>query len=99
MSEIVFACPGCGQTLQAPPELAGETTECPSCAQALIVPALDNQTPEPEQTEPDTGDSAAVSEPPPACPDCGATLAPEAVLCVECGYHLKLRKKISTEFS
>jgi hypothetical protein len=32
-----------------------------------------------------------------ACPSCGAFLAPEAVLCVECGYNRKSGKKLQVE--
>jgi hypothetical protein len=32
-----------------------------------------------------------------ACPSCGALLAPESVLCVECGYNRKTGKKMGVE--
>lgn len=38
VSQFKFACPVCGQHLQARAEEAGETTECPSCFKELTVP-------------------------------------------------------------
>lgn len=32
----------------------------------------------------------------PNCPSCGAAMADGAVLCVQCGYHLKLGRKLET---
>ncbi len=35
-------------------------------------------------------------EPPPnACPSCGATLDPEAVLCVQCGYDVRAKRRVT----
>src|SRR5262245_25411588 len=33
---------------------------------------------------------------PPGCPSCGAPLATDAVLCISCGYHLKLERHLAT---
>ena len=38
VSQFKFACSNCGQHLQARPDEAGRTTECPSCFKKLIVP-------------------------------------------------------------
>jgi len=38
VSAFKFACPVCGQHLQARAEEAGQTTECPSCFKKLTVP-------------------------------------------------------------
>ncbi len=99
MADIEFNCPACGQVLEAPEEMAGETIECPSCEveisipksvqeDALVLPNLPNV----QVTSPE----AASTEN--SCPECGNGLADGAVLCVACGFHLKLGKKISTEF-
>jgi len=37
---ITFACPHCGQNVDADEDMAGTTTECPSCARQLTVPPL-----------------------------------------------------------
>lgn len=88
MSDILFACPACGQSLQTPPEYAGQTTECPACSQAMVIP----EPPQEDPTEPAAAPAAG-------CPDCGAELPPDSVLCLQCGYHLTLKKKLTTEFS
>lgn len=102
MAEIEFNCPECGQVLEAPDEMAGESLACPSCDAPITIP--DSPAPESdaapifpnlpnlEGNEPYTETAENV------CPDCGAALRPDVVLCVQCGFHLKLGKKISTEF-
>ena len=35
-------------------------------------------------------------EQPETCPSCGAAISEEAVLCVKCGYHLKLKTHLAT---
>lgn len=87
MPEIRFACPACNEILEAPDDLAGEAVECPTCGQSMSVP---------------TAGAGSADEPAPTaakCPGCGAGLEPDAVLCVACGYHMTLGRKISTEFS
>ena len=39
MADINFDCPHCGQNLDAPPDMAGESLECPACEEAITVPA------------------------------------------------------------
>jgi len=39
MPDINFNCPNCNQNLDAPPEMAGETIECPSCTKAIVIPS------------------------------------------------------------
>jgi hypothetical protein len=93
MPDIEFVCPGCEQTLEAPAEMAGEVIECPSCQTAMTIPAAE----EPMPGEPEEGAEAPDGEQP-VCPACGNELAAGAVLCVQCGYHTELGKRISTEF-
>jgi len=38
MSDIVFNCPSCNQTLEAPPEMAGQSLACPNCNNSLTIP-------------------------------------------------------------
>lgn len=102
MADIEFNCPECGQVLEAPSEMAGESLACPSCDAPITIPQP--SAPEPDEApifpnlpnvegnEPYTETAENV------CPECGATLQADAVLCVQCGFHLKLGKKISTEF-
>jgi DNA-directed RNA polymerase subunit RPC12/RpoP len=90
MAELSFKCPGCEQPLEAPEELAGETVECPTCGRPIAVPSGK------ASSVPATALPGKESA---ACPGCGASLEPGVVLCVTCGYHLKLGKKIETQFS
>ena len=85
MDDVRFTCVKCGQTLEAPGEMAGETVECPSCQEALVVPA--------------PAEDPAAAESGSTCPECGAAMDADTVLCVQCGFHKGLGKKIETEFS
>ncbi len=38
---IKFECPSCRQSIEAPPEMGGQTVECPSCKSALSIPSSD----------------------------------------------------------
>ena len=98
MSEITFDCPHCQQTMEAPPEMAGQAVLCPTCEQELTVPA--------QEAPADIADVAALPEVEASteeagnvCPECGVTLQEGAVLCVDCGFHQGLGKKIQTDLS
>jgi len=39
MSDLKINCPHCNQSLEAPPELLGETVDCPACNKPIDVPA------------------------------------------------------------
>jgi len=92
MGDIRFNCPGCEQVLEAPPEMAGDAVECPSCGQTMTVPS-----PEPAPAAPAAAAPAESASN--ACPECGAAMPEAAVLCVQCGFHLKLGKKLDTDLS
>ena len=97
MADIEFNCPACDQVLEAPEEMAGEAIDCPSCETEITIPqtAGDAISIIPKLTlEEDRYTEPAGN----VCPECDATLAEGAVLCVQCGFHLKLGKKISTDF-
>ena len=40
MSDIKFTCVHCNQSLEAPPDMSGETIECPNCNGAIKVPSV-----------------------------------------------------------
>ncbi|OGV70251.1 MAG: hypothetical protein A2283_00325 [Lentisphaerae bacterium RIFOXYA12_FULL_48_11] len=83
MPDISFNCPLCSQQLEAPEEYAGQVIECPACQKEITVPA-----PQPVQKKA-TGNK---------CPGCGTALEEGVVLCMKCGFHTKLGKKIATDF-
>ena len=90
MAEISFACPHCNQKLEAPDDMAGQTVECPACQKPMAVPGA-------AVTEPVVAPVAANVPAGKTCPECNAAMDADAVLCMACGFHTKLRKKISTD--
>ena len=38
MADIDFNCPHCGQNLNGPEEMAGQTIECPVCQKSFAIP-------------------------------------------------------------
>ncbi len=65
MSDVKMECGKCGQRLEVPEDMHGETVECPSCNEEIVVPAQSPDAPpasdepvEPELTEaiPDSSD-------------------------------------------
>jgi hypothetical protein len=80
---IKAACQKCGQSFNARDELAGKTVKCPKCGGALKVPA------------PASGglvdllEEVGLKENAHNCPACGVEIAPEAVLCVHCGFDMR----------
>lgn len=86
MADIEFSCPSCNLVLAAPEDMAGETVECPECNNQMAVPGG-------VAAEPPAADAGAV-----VCPECGQAMPDGSVLCMGCGFHIKLGKKITTEF-
>ncbi len=110
MADIKFQCQECEQPLEAPEEMAGDVIECPACEQNITVPV---PVAEPARESAPEGPSAEspfpnlpnlqIEEPYSEssrenCPECGEPLAEGSVLCLACGFHTKLGKKINTEF-
>jgi len=83
MPDIKFDCPMCQQTLEAPEEMMGQDIECPSCQKQITIPGAEPAKQEVSGTK---------------CPECGKALDEGVVLCIHCGFHLKLGKKIATDF-
>ena len=86
MADVSFACPSCRQVLEAPDDMAGQVVECPACRQQITVPGA-------EAAAPQEAEEAPASR---KCPGCGTAMEADAVLCVHCGFHTKLGKKINT---
>lgn len=111
MPDLEFSCPSCQQSLEAPAEMAGETVECPNCGQVMLAPGpareeatlADIAFGEDSSPPMTAADVISGAEPNPAssddphCPECGADMEPAAVLCVQCGFHRRIGKKIPTE--
>lgn len=68
MTDIEFTCPHCGQNLNGPDELAGQTIDCPVCQKSFEIPGGIIEVP-PSQMAP---------APPPAPPPSPAPSGAEA---------------------
>jgi hypothetical protein len=97
----------CGQSFAAGDHLAGRTVQCPKCKNPLVIPAPQAMAAAPSQMAaamPSAGganifDNAGIkarAQGVPTCPSCSAELAPNAVLCVKCGYHLQKGQRIGS---
>ncbi len=94
---IRVACQ-CGAAFQAKDALAGKRVKCPKCGRALDIPKP--QVAKAPAPLADLLEDAHVEEAViPRCPECKAELKTGAVLCVVCGYDLKLGKKLKTHTS
>lgn len=99
----------CGQSFAAKDELAGKTVKCPKCAQPLRIPApaapkaamagAPAAAPSAPAGMSSLFDEAGVKAAPVGanlCPGCAQPLPANAVLCVKCGYNVKLGRKMTT---
>ncbi len=104
MPDITFSCPKCDQELEAPPDFIGEAVECPGCGAEIVVPNQKGPAksgpnePHDDDDELDE-DEEDLSEKPDddVCPECGAEMEPDSVLCLSCGYHTRLKRKMQTD--
>ncbi|MCE9614099.1 MAG: hypothetical protein K8T26_07465 [Lentisphaerae bacterium] len=104
MPDIAFNCPKCDQELEAPVDFAGQEVVCPGCGAEITVPdsvvAPDKEVDEDldaEELDEDEADGQDKAEDG-VCPECGAEMDPDSVLCLGCGYHARLGRKIQTDF-
>jgi hypothetical protein len=103
MADVRFSCPGCGQTLEASEDMTGEAVECPSCAELIEVPAPEGANPDDAFDGEEAGGDARgwsatdLGEDDGSCPECGTDMEPDAVLCIQCGFHKGLGRRLSTD--
>lgn len=86
MSDIRVNCCHCGQVFSAPDEWAGRSMACPQCGKQIAVPASDIR-PEGAPILQVKHDRAITEGK--RCPSCEATLPPEVVVCIQCGYDTR----------
>ncbi|WP_254507881.1 hypothetical protein [Anatilimnocola floriformis] len=90
----------CGASFAAKDELAGRTVACPKCKQPLTIPRP--QAPAAPAVPHENADLfdglglKARDESQGRCPSCSAPMAPNAVICVKCGFNTKLGKRMQT---
>ena len=86
-----FECPNCQESLELEDDMYGQEGICPYCNAQITIPALSSEGPP----------QLASSAPPPVpqqklevnrgktCPNCNASMADQAVLCIQCGHDLR----------
>ena len=97
---IKVAC-ACGAAFAAKDELAGRTVACPKCKQPLKIPAPQAAAVAPQAPHANAGlfddvGLKARDTTVPRCPSCAAEMAPNAILCIKCGFNTKLGKRMQT---
>lgn len=89
---IPVACQ-CGAKFNAKDELAGKAVRCPKCKQPLTIPAP-QAAPAASSALDDLFDEVGIEQKHgPTCPNCGAELKANAVLCVACGFNMQTGEK------
>ena len=86
MSDILVNCNHCGQVFSTPDEMVGQSLACPQCGKQVAVFAS-NVRPagSPKlQLKHDSVISGGKK-----CTSCGSIMAPEAVICIQCGYDTR----------
>ena len=87
-------CPKCKVVLKLKPEHAGRKIKCPKCSAAFRVAAPQPESQPEPAPDPDLTVQPLVEAP---CPNCKADMAPEAVICMACGYNRRTGKQLSTD--
>jgi hypothetical protein len=93
--------------IAAPRKLAGKRVACPACKKPITLPAspaapdakatpAQRPTPAPSTPIDDLLEEVGVtkSKTGKRCPKCRQDMSPDAILCIECGYHLELGKHL-----
>lgn len=91
MADIKFNCPGCRQSLEAPPDMAGQLIDCPSCKISIEIPqarALERQPPLRAYTSPGPSAALAPQHSLTKCPYCAEMIQREARICKHCKANL-----------
>jgi hypothetical protein len=110
-TKVVLHC-RCGRKSAAPAHLAGTSVKCPGCGKPIRVPmgrpaspsttvkAKAQPAPPPKTAGlmsllDEVGATAAREGQ--NCPNCRSLIPSEAILCVQCGYHLESGKQLRTK--
>lgn len=83
-ADVEYRCPHCRVRLGSPSNMAGTLCSCPSCEKDLNVPF---HTPQLNLLQRHAVDSEQAVEN--QCPVCGASVAPAALLCLNCGIDFR----------
>ena len=94
-------CPGCGQPLKipeaatAPPIAPSDTTARSGQAKKKTASAPTRAASSASQLLDEAGLGHYVAGP--TCPECGSSVPEEAILCVQCGYNFKLKRRLHAQ--
>jgi hypothetical protein len=91
---IPVAC-ACGKRFAANDNLAGKTVRCPQCQGALQIPAQVAETKEADALDNVDSYTQTANEER-FCPSCKAFRKPGAIVCLQCGYNWRSRRKMQT---
>lgn len=92
---IPVTCPN-GHKMRVKEEHAGKRVACPKCKAPFRIPALDeieSDLPPPGLLEDRPAKPSPGAKP---CPSCGASLPPDSVLCVDCGFDLRTGESLQS---
>jgi hypothetical protein len=92
-------CPKCQQPLQIPAAASAPAAAAPAPAAKPAAAPAPAAAPRPATTFDELFDELGIKQKATgdlACPGCGEELAPEAVICVHCGYDRRTGKKLET---
>lgn len=111
MDNIKFNCPACSQSLEAPPDMAGEQIECPTCEKEITIPTLRTELSQPRPKKQirlkknhsllTTPTQAPTSESKVPCKKCGAMILPTTAKrnrgrCMPCAGYPQSNTSVST---
>jgi hypothetical protein len=83
---INVVCANCGREFVVSEDLAGHSTTCPQCERQVAVPFPSTVRDERPRLQVRRGTPIAGGK---ACPGCGAAMAADAVICVQCGFDTR----------
>jgi ribosomal protein S27AE len=108
-ADRIYVVCQCGRKLSVRAESAGKRAKCPRCGARFVIPAPGKEPPPLPQAEGQEADGLLLEElaryasaaGTPAvteqrtCPQCHSPMAADAVLCVQCGYHVHSGKSVA----
>ena len=95
-------CPACGARYEVAEKYAGGKAKCGKCGAVIRVARAEDSAASDDPgghavKAPDQAPVRGASDEDSHCPECAAPLAPNAVLCVKCGFDLRSGRKIASE--
>ena len=86
MSDIPVNCGHCGNVFSVPEKLAGQSTVCPQCTKQVAVLDSSARSDGAGKLQMKHDKERARDR---CCPSCKASMAPEAAICLQCGYDTR----------